>query len=372
MGAEYFHFSATRRLLRFAKQHADLVHCHNLHGNYFDLRSLPRLADSVPVVLTLHDAWLLSGHCAHSFACELWTTGCGHCPDLTIYPAIPRDATAHNWRTKQDLYARSRLYVATPCHWLMGRVAQSMLRPGIAESRVIPYGVDLGVFRPSPKRLVRKTLGLPPDAAILVFAANGIRRSVWKDYRTMRYAVAKVAERMPGTDIVFLAVGEDAPVERVGRAQIRFVPFQRDANRVADYYRAADLYLHAARADTFPNTVLESLACGTPVVATAVGGIPEQVKSIADCGLGIADCHTYGPHEATGILTPPADAGAMAEAVITLLTDEPLRRQLGVNAARDARQRFDLERQVDDYLGWYGEVIEDWAEWRAKGRQSQP
>jgi glycosyltransferase involved in cell wall biosynthesis len=91
-----------------------------------------------------------------------------------------------------------------------------------------------------------------------------------------------------------------------------------------------------------PNTVLEALACGTPVVATAVGGIPEQVKD-----------------SVTGFLAPPGDVEAMAETIVALLTDDALRRRLGENAARDARERFDLWRQVETYLKWYKELIED-------------
>ena len=118
------------------------------------------------------------------------------------------------------------------------------------------------------------------------------------------------------------------------------MPYQKDPKVVARYYQVADVYIHAARADTFPNTVLEALACGTPVVATAVGGIPEQVED------GV-----------TGFLMPPGDAEAMAEAIITLLTDDALRMRLGRNAAEDAQRRFTLNRQVEAYLGWYEELV---------------
>ena len=143
---------------------------------------------------------------------------------------------------------------------------------------------------------------------------------------------------------------------------MRFVPYQKAPDVVARYYQAADVYLHAARADTFPNTVLEALACGTPVVATAVGGILEQVKPlrIADCGLGNSDLNGYGMDEATGVLVPPGYVEAMAEAVITLLTDDTLRKRLGHNAAEDAQRRFGLNRQVDNYTCWYREILENW------------
>jgi glycosyltransferase involved in cell wall biosynthesis len=110
---------------------------------------------------------------------------------------------------------------------------------------------------------------------------------------------------------------------------------------VANYYRAADAYLHAAKADTFPSVVLEALACGTPVVATAVGGIPEQVR------LG-----------ETGELTPGGDAQAMGEAVVRLLNDETMRRRMGERAADDAAARFSLDRQVRAYLDWFACIVE--------------
>jgi glycosyltransferase involved in cell wall biosynthesis len=328
-------------LLALPPEPPDLIHAHNLHGGYFDLRYLTVLSRRRPVVLTLHDAWLLSGHCAHSFACERWRTGCGQCPDLTIYPAIRRDATARNWRGKQRIYARSRFYIATPARWLMQKVAQSTLAPAAVEARVIPYGVNLHHFHPADSRSVRASLGLPQDARVLLFTANGIRQNIWKDYQTMRAAIALVAAQLPGQKVLFLALGEDAPTETIGPAEIRFVPFQQDPSAVACYYQAADVYIHAAKADTFPNTVLEALACGTPVVATAVGGIPEQVED------GV-----------NGFLVPPGDSQALAARITQLLSDDELRRRMSLEAAQTARQRFDLDRQVDDYLGWYEEILD--------------
>jgi glycosyltransferase involved in cell wall biosynthesis len=339
-GVEDFRFPGTWRLLNLTEQRPDIVHCHNLHGGYFDLRALPWLSQQVPVVLTLHDAWLLSGHCAHSFDCERWKIGCGLCPDLTLYPAIRRDATVYNWRRKHKIFTNSRLYIATPCRWLMQKVEQSMLTTAVMEARVIPNGIDLSIFHPTDKGTARSALGIRRDAIVILFTANAIRQNIWKDYKTVRAAVALTAEWMHEQDVLFLALGEEALPERIGPAEVRFVPYQTDPQVVACYYQAADVYVHAARADTFPNTVLEALACGTPAVATAVGGIPEQVEDAR-----------------TGFLVPVGDAEALAARLRQMLSDDALRQRMGIQAAEAARRQFDLHRQANAYLEWYHELV---------------
>ena len=362
VGREDFHYPSTQTLVSSAYSSTDIMHAHNLHGGYFDLRMLPRLSAARPFVLTLHDAWLLAGHCAHSMNCERWRSGCGECPDLSIYPAVTTDATDLNWRVKSDIYRQCRLFVATPCHWLMRKVEQSMLMHAIVERRIIPYGVDLTIFKPGNRADARAQLSIRQDAAVLLFAANGIRRNAFKDYETLRRTIARLAAQ-PNRPraIQFIAVGESGPAERIGGAVIEFRPFADDPATMAAYYQSADVYVHAAKADTFPCTILEALACGTPVAATAVGGIVEQVRSVAVPNSHIETQHDIAQWRGnpTGALTPAGDDESLAIAVDHLLSDDSLRHRCGEEAARDAAGRFDLQRHAENYLDWYGEIIRD-------------
>jgi glycosyltransferase involved in cell wall biosynthesis len=233
----------------------------------------------------------------------------------------------------------------------MDKVKQSMLASTVLEARIIPNGVDLSVFHSADKQATRSVLDVPQNAKVLVFAANGARRNKFKDYNTMRAAIYLVGKRLHRQNVLFIALGEEAPAERIGQTEIRFIPYQKSSETVARYYQSADVYVHAARADTFPLAVLEALACGAPVVATGVGGIPEQIKSIGDTG-------SFGTAKPTGIIVPPGDAQAMAVGIEKLLTNEFLRQRLSENAAADAKERFDLRRQVDDYLAWYKELLQ--------------
>ncbi len=355
-GMEDFNFPGTWHLLDYLLEQPDIVHCHNLHGGYFDLRFLSWLSQRFPVILTLHDAWLLSGHCAHSLDCEKWKRGCGECPNLNIYPAIRKDGTAYNWERKREIYSKSRFHVATPSQWLINKVEQSILAPSIVEDKVIPNGVDLEIFHPYDKQKVRELLRLPKDGKILLYVGSIARKNPWKDYSIIEATCRKVASNLNNSRLILICFDKEPKREYMGSAEIWIFRHHSNPEEIAHFYQAADIYLHAAKVETFPNVIIEALACGTPVVATAVGGIPEQIKSLK-YGTESVKYPTYTPKEATGILVPKENAEAMAEAIIKLLTDKRLLYRLSKNASSDACKRFNLNRQVDDYLNWYYKIL---------------
>jgi glycosyltransferase involved in cell wall biosynthesis len=223
---------------------------------------------------------------------------------------------------------------------LMDRVHDSILARAIQTAKVIPNGIDVTVFRPADRAAMRSILGLPQTAKIALFAAGGLRRNPFKDYETLRLALAAIGRHFPRGQVLFVGLGEGTASEIVDGVEMRLVPFESDRMRVAAYYQAADVYIHAAKVETFPNATLEASACGTPVIASAVGGIVEQ---LCDGRLGI--------------LVPAFDSSAMASKLIQLLEDEGLRWQLGSRAADHVRTRYGRERMATAYLEWFGEIL---------------
>jgi glycosyltransferase involved in cell wall biosynthesis len=258
---------------------------------------------------------------------------------------------------KKQIYEKSSLFVAAPSRWLLERAKASILSQGMVGTRLIPNGVDLSIFRPAEKASARERIGLPRDERILLFAGLSPANSPFKDFPTLR-AAAELLGRV-GTDITLLVLGETGETQRMGQVTIRFAGYETDEARVAPFYQAADIYVHAAHVGSENGgslAVLEALACGAPVVATNVGGIPEQVKSLRSASSGGA--HRSDADGATGILTASGDAKALAEAVTILIEDSALLRAMSSNAVKDARHRFDLQTQVDAYLDWYGEIMD--------------
>lgn len=338
-GREDFDFPATDSLLELAPSPHTVLHLHNLHGDYFDLRELPRLSEALPTIATLHDSWLFTGHCAHPIACRRWSTGCGDCPDLDIIPAIRRDATAFNLTRKRDILRESRLHVAAPSQWLLDAANASILADAMVDSRVIPNGVDTAVFRPGDRSAARRQLGIKPDAQVLLFAANAPLVNPFKDFATLRRALQDLRSE-PGTEaLTLIALGADTPASDA-LPGVRYVPFISDPSAVAKYYQAADVYVHPALAESFGLSIVEAMACGIPVVASRVGGIPEIVIE-----------------GTSGLLFDTRDARALAAALRRVLGDSELRMSMGEAGVRRVAECFRVEQQVDAYLSLYEEVL---------------
>ncbi|WP_027366541.1 glycosyltransferase [Desulfocurvibacter africanus] len=362
-GREDFHYPATREMLEMPPLRPGILHAHVLHSGWFDLRELPVLSQSLPTVVTMHDEWIVTGHCAYAMGCERFRFGCGNCPDLQAYPSVKRDATGFNWKRKRNILRRAKLHVAAPSRWLLDRLLQAY-PPFEPQARVVRNGIDLHVFRPSyrldgrsdnrsgNRQDVRAALGLTASDKVVLYMAHGGKDNARKGFGTARQAFLKAAAdvgRGTADKHVLLCLGGDMAEERGENWSIRSAGFVSDMAQVARHYQAADVFLHAALQDNYPNTVLEAQACGTPVVATAVGGVPEQI----DDGR-------------SGYLVPAGNADAMAAGICRLLHDADRRRAMGERAARTAQERHGLERMAREYLDWYSELLDESAHGQAR------
>jgi glycosyltransferase involved in cell wall biosynthesis len=339
LGHEDFVWPQTAFLTDMAGAPPDFVHLHNLHGGYFDLRALPELSHRIPTIFTLHDEWAFTGHCALSVDCERWRHGCGSCPALAAPPSVKRDSTNFNLRRKAEIYARSRIFVATPSQWLADRAQASILQKAIVDSRVIPNGVNLDVFTSGSKSHARHRLGLPQDDFIVAFAASSGAANVYKDFETLRTAMVGLAEQL-NTPVHLVAAGQHRPVERLGRLVVHHLD-RLVASDMALLYQAADVYAHATKVENHCLSIIEAMACGTPVVATDVGGNSEVIGG-----------------RQNGTLVPTTNAPSLMRAVADLADNSQRREQIASNAQRRARQLFDRTVMIQRYIDWFDEISE--------------
>ena len=277
-GCEDFCFPGTSEPQRFLIREPILIHAHNLFPNFFNFRSLERLSKEYPTLLTAHDCWLMTGHCAHFFDCDRYKIGCGNCPDLSISPSITRDHTKENLKIKKKILNRSNVYLATPSKWLKKNFLRSQVGDSFREIRVIANGVNTEKFYPkADKKSLRKKYHLEQDGLIFSFVGNKTKENPWKNFSLMFDTLRHFAQKF-SRNVIFLCIGEkDAPITHHPYFQCLFLGHIDETSKLNDLYNCSDFYLHLAKADTFPNTILEAQSCGIPVFANPVCGIPEQI-----------------------------------------------------------------------------------------------
>ncbi len=316
---------------------ADLIQVFNTHGGYFSHKTLVPLSRSKPVVWRLSDMWAFTGHCSYSYECERWKTGCGSCPHPEEYPSLSRDTTRLLWNTKKQIYGRSRLTIVCPSKWLAGLAKQSPLLGGF-DLRFIPNGLDIEVFTPTAKPEAKKKFGIDPGRKVILFSAPSIQ-SKRKGAGHLKEALAMIVPALKET--VLFIVGEGAESFRPETpVEVKcFGNISNDA-ALALAYSAADLFVLPTLADNLPNGILESMACGTPVVSFAVGGVPEAVRQME-----------------TGYAASPGSTEDLAKGILLLLEDDPLRTRMGLRCREVCEREYSEGLQTGRFEKLYRELV---------------
>jgi glycosyltransferase involved in cell wall biosynthesis len=329
-----FYKDACRRMPK-----AELVNLHWMPG-FLDLGAFfGWLPEEMPVVWTLHDMASFTGGCCHAMGCERFTQQCGACPQLGSKKE--GDLTREVWRRKQKYYAAldpSRFHIVTPSRWLGEEVRRSPLLGRFPRS-VIPYGLDTEVFQPRDRRFSREVLGIPQDANVILFVSNGLHVHL-KGFKHLMAALEGMdagSADPGGIFLLCLGFGAAPALERFPHTHIASINEDRALSMV---YSAADVFVLPSLADNLPNTMLEAMACGTPVVAFAAGGIPEAVRP------GV-----------TGLLAKTGDAAELRAAMLELLGNDAKRAEMSANCRRVALAEYDLSVQTGRYVQLYTEML---------------
>lgn len=271
---------------------ADLVHCHNLHGRYFNLETLQKMSTLKPVVWTLHDEWAVTTHCAYTLEGTDMRHGLFTCPSLDTQPRILWDNTANLAKLRIQQYADSKLHIITPSKWLLNRVNQTVLK--VQDVRLIANGINTSVFTKTPRSEAREKLKLPQDKKIILFLATAGKANTWKGWQ---YTEAAIEHYKSDPSVLFLNVGNFTK-EESAETNVEYRLHVDSKEELALYYSAADMLLFTSIADNFPLVILEAMSCGLPIVSFAVGGVPEVLTHLEN---GFIADYKNTEHLITGI-----------------------------------------------------------------------
>ncbi|MBC5581180.1 glycosyltransferase [Anaerofilum sp. BX8] len=269
-----FSVIGTYKLIQYIEKfQPDVVHIHELHAYFVNIKQLVQYLKrkQIKTIWTFHCDFMFTGKCGKSAECERWKTGCGHCPRLKAYVSTACfDFTSMMWKQKQKLMQQwPELTIVTPSEWLADRVRQSFC--GGNEVRVIHNGVDDTIYYPRDITELREKLSLQDKKVILSVAPD-----IMSDMKGGRW-ILQLSERMQKQPYVFVLIGlNPGEAKHISHGDnVILLEKTSSQNELAEYYSLADVFVICSKAENFPTTCLEALACGTPVCGFDVGGTKE-------------------------------------------------------------------------------------------------
>lgn len=308
--------------LKFIRS-ADIIHLHWINHAFLRPEDLARLSSlNKPIVWTFHDSNAFTGGCHVRYDCDHFLKECGDCPVLKYNGS---DDSSHRiWKRKAKAYSKLDLTIIAPSKWMADSVKKSSLL-GAAKVVNIPNTLDTTIFKPSVKSEARTKLGLNPEKFILMSGFMPSRKDLHKGTSYLVEAIELfIKDHQVSPDSVELLVFGNRDEKNVPKFPVHttFLGTIADDEKLALCYSAADVFLAPSLEDNLPNTVMESLACGTPIAAFTTGGIPDMVK-----------------HKSNGYLAEYRSSADLA-AGIAWIYNYPNRAELNFNARQTIEQHF--------------------------------
>lgn len=317
----------TIRLIKFlVSENPDIIHLHNLHGNYLNIELLFNFLGKldIPIFWTMHDCWPFTGKCAHysDIKCQKWKVECNICPQISTYPpSLIFDRSRKMYRDKKQLFTSLKnLNIITVSNWLATQVKESYL--GIFPAYPIYNWVNHDIFKPDFNTIDK---GKKNNIHILSVSAY------WKKGSNKLTDLIKLSSFLPENISLKIIGALDSGITLP--KNIEHLPFIRDQFSLAKVYSSCDIYLHLSTEDTFGKVIAEAMSCGIPCVVYNSTACPEVLGNEA------------------GVVVEPRNIDQILEAIqhITQQGSELYK----INGRKRVLDHFDLKTNVNRIINMY-------------------
>jgi glycosyltransferase involved in cell wall biosynthesis len=258
---------------------ADIIHLHWVNHGFLDPKHIAEIAKlNKPVVWTFHDSNAFTGGCHVRYSCDHYKNECGNCP--LLINASPDDISHKIWLQKNKAYQQLDFTVIAPGLWMLRSVEESSLMQGKAAVN-IPNTLDTNLFKPADKIAAKQKAGLASDKFIFLTGFMPSRKDLHKGTSYLLDSVEMLKHRLgekAGSVELVIFGNRDTNNMPDFPFKTTFLGTISDDETLVNCYNAADAFLIPSLEDNLPYTVMESLACGTPVISFTTGGIPDMVQ----------------------------------------------------------------------------------------------
>lgn len=314
----------------------DIVHLFWVTAGFMRLESVRKF--NRPIVWTLHDMWPFTGGCHYDGGCGKYRKSCGACP--VLHSSNEHDLSRRTWERKKKGWANVDMTVVATSHWLAECAQSSSLFRGY-RIEVIPNGLDENRYKPIDKNTARYAYNLPLNKKLILFSSFDAVSDKRKGFQYLLPALQKMAKGGWGEKAELVILGASKPDKPVNFGmKAHYISHLHDDISQVLLYSAADVVVLPSIQENLSNTVMESLFCGTPVVAFNIGGMPDLIR-----------------HEYTGYLVPQFGPDELADGISWILADEGRHRLLSQQARNDSTRRYGLRSVAERYRALYQEIL---------------
>jgi glycosyltransferase involved in cell wall biosynthesis len=314
----------------------DLVHLFFLNFGFVRLEDLKKI--NKPIVWTLHDMWPFTGGCHYDGECGRYRQSCGSCPLLNS--SREHDLSRWVWKRKKKAWRDIDITVVATSKWLADCARSSSLF-GQYRIEVLPNCFDEIKYKPLDKIVARRAYGLPLDKKLILFSAVNARTDKRKGFQFLRSALNKISCDGWGSQAELVVLGASQPDDSLDLGmKAHYMGRLYDEISQVLLYSACDVLVAPSMQENLSNTVLESLACGLPVVAFNIGGMPDLIK-----------------HEFNGYLAEAFSPDDLACGITWILEKDSRFKLLSENARNDALKRYMMKNVAGRYKELYQDIL---------------
>ena len=311
---------------------ADVIHLHWINQGMLSIREIGRIvASGKKIVWTMHDMWPFTGVCHHAGRCNHFEIGCGYCPYLKV--PIKKDISYSTFLCKQAAYSLGLIHFVACSNWLKKLALKSPLTTYHKVSS-IPNPLNTEYYKPKDKTELRRVMNLPIDKKIILFASAKVsdkRKGI--DYLIKASQVLSQQNK----NFMFLIAGGNSE-EIISQLALPAINLGYvDSNNMPDIYNVADVFVTPSLQENLPNTIMESMACGTPCVGFKIGGIPEMIE-----------------HKQNGYIAKYKDSEDLAKGLTWVLENENSK-SLSENARKKVETNYSEAHIAKRYLEIYNQ-----------------
>lgn len=314
----------------------DLVHLFWINAAFMRVEAIADFRQ--PLVWTLHDMWPFTGGCHYDDECGKFRDSCGGCPVLRSDKE--NDLSRRVWKRKQQSWDKLPMTIVATSRWLADMARQSSVFRG-KRIEILPNPIDTMRYKPIDKKVARDAWNLPQDKKLMLFSAFRATADKRKGNQFLIPALEQLAQAGWGKDTELLVIGAHAPEDDIDLGmKIHYMGYLNDEVSQVLLYSAADVTVAPSMQENLSNTVMESLACGTPVVAFDIGGMPDLID-----------------HQQNGYLAKPFESEDLAQGIAWVLGDSERHAALRAHARLQVVQRYTMETVAMRYRDLYQELL---------------